>query len=152
MKVLEFNPVELSMFLNWYSLFCDYWLCSVVVYNTRCHYSGIQIIANSSIMLMGSVINNQSNDVFVIPTTTQLGTQYVIVTSIVRNVGAYSVGPFVFAVMATVSSTIITVSCNSQDPQLLLTYGNKSCAKGGSMNLSLNQAQTVQVGYARRAN
>jgi len=58
---------------------------------------------------------------------------------------AVSVGPFVFAIMATANNTVITIQCNTQDSSLNLTYKSMSCIKGGWLNLTLNENQAVQV-------
>jgi lipoate synthase len=86
-----------------------------------------------------------SSDAFVARPISQLGLQYMVVTSIVRSDMAGVVGPFVIAIVATADNTQVTVQCNSVSTTLTLTSGALSCTKGGTMTLTLNQFQTAQV-------
>jgi IgGFc binding protein len=86
-----------------------------------------------------------SSDAFVAPPISQLGTQYIVVTSIAKNDSLGVVGPFVIAIVATVDNTQVTVQCNSRGASLTLTSGALNCTKGSKMTLTLNRFQTAEV-------
>jgi hypothetical protein len=97
------------------------------------------------ISIIGIDYSLMSSDAFVVRPVSQLGTQYMVVTSILRSDLVGVVGPFVIAIVATADNTQITVQCSSQSASLTLSSGALTCSKGGTMTLTLNQYQTAQV-------
>jgi hypothetical protein len=106
---------------------------------------GLFVNSTCPISVIGIDYSLLSSDAFAVRPVSQLGTKYMVVTSIVRSDLAGVVGPFVIAIVATADNTQVTVQCNSQSTSLTLSSGALTCNKGGTMTLTLNQYQTAQV-------
>ena len=112
-----------------------------------CHsrVAGTLLTSSLPIAVIGTTRSQSSNDAFAIPSVDQLGTSYMVITSILYNSVVTDVGPFVFAIMATADNTLVTVQCNTPGASLTLTYAGQTCTKGGTMTLLLNNTQAIQV-------
>jgi hypothetical protein len=72
-------------------------------------YLGVLVTSTSPVSVIGNCYSLMSSDAFVVRPISQLGLQYMVVTSIVRSDMVGVVGPFVVAIVATADNTQVTV-------------------------------------------
>lgn len=108
-------------------------------------FAGVLISTTGQLSVIGITHVTYGGDSYVARPVSQLGKQYIVVTSILTTSGTDTVGPYVIAIMATQPNTLVTVNCRSQSSSLSLSSGSSTCVKGGSMTLTLGAYQTAEV-------